>query len=57
MKTYLVTVFDKRSTHENPVEPRQVVVNSSEFDSFLIKTLDAYHYCLVSSVETPSSDD
>lgn len=54
---YLVTVFDVRSTQENPIKPRVIAVNSLQLDAFLSKNVTPDTYCMVSHVDSDCDDD
>lgn len=53
---YLVTVFDSRSTNENPVEPRTMVILPSQLSSCLDAVVDKYHHCIVAHIDNFVSD-
>lgn len=48
---FLVTLFDLTATNENPIEPRQVAINSStQLANFVETSVDATHSCAISYV-------
>lgn len=55
--TYLVTVFDARSTQENPIKPRVVAVDSLKLDVFLSKNVTSDTYCMVAFVDSDDDDN
>lgn len=45
---YLVTLFDLTATKENPIEPRQVAINSStQLANFVETSVDSTHSCTI----------
>lgn len=54
---YIVSVFDARSTQENPIKPRVVAVTIDNLSSFLAKNVSSDTYCMVSTVESDSDGD
>ena len=49
---YIVSVFDTRSTQDNPIKPRVVAVTTDNLISFLAKNVSPETYCMVSTVES-----
>lgn len=50
MKNYLVTIFDKLATRENPVEPVTVLVSSDHLGDCVNHYVDENHTMMISSV-------
>ncbi|UPW42030.1 hypothetical protein [Dipodfec virus RodF1_16] len=44
---YVVTLFDSRSTQENPIKPITAVVDSKGLSEVLSKAVDEHHYIVV----------
>ncbi|QXN75327.1 hypothetical protein [Microvirus mar65] len=54
---YLVNIFDVRSTRENPVAPKQVVVSDSQIKDLISETIDTDHYVMVAGVPEYGRDN
>lgn len=55
--TYLVTIFDARSTESNLIRPRVVAVDSLKLDVFLSKNVTSNTYCMVTLVDSDDDDE
>lgn len=53
---YLVTILDSRSTKENPVDPRTIVILPSQLSACLDSVVDKYHHCIVAHIDNFVSD-
>lgn len=55
MKQYLVTLFDTRSTQENPVKPETLVISESQLSDWIPQIVDANHFIQLGLINTVDS--
>lgn len=52
-----VTLFDLRSTSENPIKPKTIVTEVSNLVSIVNDYLDEFHHLVITQISTSFKDD